>query len=170
MPEGGLSDQALAPCSPSGPSLINEYKSLQVNPPWCAFHRLHFWAISGRSCSLAIAVFFEAEALGMREISHRVSTRSPRSASLVNGKAYVHGGRKQVRQTLDTSALVSAHFSPDMKVKVRAVHHSRKKHQNRPSQQSREAHPPRKRPAQLGTPMCAKTGLTNTDTLKFRKP
>jgi hypothetical protein len=39
--------------------------------PWWVFHRARFRATSGRVCSSASSVFFEAQAFGVNEYPHR---------------------------------------------------------------------------------------------------
>src|SRR6185295_8013527 len=42
--------------------------------PWYLFHCARRLATSGRSCSLACRLFFEADALVLEEVPHRVAT------------------------------------------------------------------------------------------------
>jgi transposase len=103
-------------------------------------------SIPGLSAITAFALLIEMPELGALEASQAASLTGLAPVARQSGRstrrAFIRGGRANVRQARYMPALVATRFNPDMKAKVQAAHLRRKAGQGRPHRRHAKADRP----------------------------
>jgi transposase len=128
-------------------------------------------SIPGVSAITAFALLIEMPELGALEPGQAASLAGlapvARQSGRRTGRAFIRGGRANVRQAVHMPALVATRFNPRHEGQVQATDQCREARQGRPHRCHAKADPPRKRSTQGQQELGPKTRSIKTDTLEL---